>query len=150
MTDTTDRETLAYSVMPTKQGGGGDVVSQSPTEQGEGSEVVSQGITLSEAAQAHIKRELTKRDAAIGMRFGVEKNGCSGMGYVVDYLEEADPSDRVFQIDSQFSVYVNETSWPYVKGTHIDFKREGINEQFAFDNPNAQNACGCGESFNIE
>jgi iron-sulfur cluster assembly protein len=31
----------------------------------------------------------------------------------------------------------------------VDFTREGLKEFFKFDNPNAKNQCGCGESFSV-
>jgi Fe-S cluster assembly iron-binding protein IscA len=36
-----------------------------------------------------------------------------------------------------------------VDGTEIDFAREGLNEGFAYRNPNIKNMCGCGESFGV-
>jgi len=39
---------------------------------------------------------------------------------------------------------------PFVDGTELDYVREGLNQIFKFNNPKAQHACGCGESFGVE
>jgi len=46
-------------------------------------------------------------------------------------------------------VIVDPKSLPYLDGTELDFAREGLNEGFKFNNPNVQDSCGCGESFNV-
>ena len=106
-------------------------------------------INVTEAAKSHIREALAARDA-VGMRFGVKKSGCSGLAYAVDYIHEIDPQDKHFTIDDQYAVYVNDESWPYVKGTTIDYIREGLNAHFSYENPNVEDSCGCGESFTIE
>ena len=43
--------------------------------------------------------------------------------------------------------FVDADSLPQVDGTCIDFVKQGVNEQFTFDNPNVTGGCGCGSSF---
>ncbi len=106
-------------------------------------------ITMTDAAVAHVKTQLAKRGKGIGLRLGVKKVGCSGYGYVVDFLDEASPVDIVYPIVEGLAVYVDPDSLPFVRGTEVDYVRQGLNVGFEFNNPNVKAMCGCGESFNI-
>jgi iron-sulfur cluster assembly protein len=105
-------------------------------------------VTLSEAAARHINKFLAKRGKGIGVRLGVKTTGCSGMAYKLEYADEAEPDDLVFESQG-LQVIVDPKSLPYIDGTELDFAREGLNEGFKFNNPNVKNECGCGESFNV-
>lgn len=107
-------------------------------------------VTMTDAAINHVRTQLSKRGTGRGLRLGVTKVGCSGYAYVVDFLDEPTDSDQEFPIAEDLSVFVDAKSWPYVKGTQLDFKQQGLNAGFEFHNPNATSLCGCGESFNVE
>jgi iron-sulfur cluster assembly protein len=106
-------------------------------------------VTMTEAAIKHVKAQLAKRGSGVGLRLGVKKVGCSGYGYVVDFLDEADPEDHVYRVDEDVAIYVDPDSLPFVQGTEVDFVRQGLNAGFEFRNPNVKAMCGCGESFNV-
>ena len=110
----------------------------------------SDSVTMTDAAIEHVRVQLLKRDAGRGLRLGVTKVGCSGYAYVVDFLDEPGEGDQEFPIAEDISIFVDAKSWPYVKGTRLDFTRQGLNAGFEFHNPNATTLCGCGESFNVE
>ena len=105
-------------------------------------------ITLTEAAATHVDKHLAKRSSGLGIRLGVRTSGCSGMAYVLEFVDEASDDDHVFE-DHGVKVFVDEKSLVYLEGTQLDFVREGLNEGFKFTNPNISGECGCGESFNI-
>lgn len=105
-------------------------------------------VTLSEAAARHITKYLSKRGKGIGIRLGVKTSGCSGMAYKLEYADASADEDLVFESQG-LKVVVDPQSLPYLDGTELDFVREGLQEGFRFNNPNAKNACGCGESFNV-
>ena len=107
-------------------------------------------VTMTQAAQDHVSRQLAQRGTGRGIRLGVTKVGCSGYQYVVDFLDEPLPGDREFPINDAVSVFVDEKSGPIVKGTQLDFSVQGLNSGFEFNNPNATTLCGCGESFGVE
>ena len=46
-------------------------------------------------------------------------------------------------------VIIDPKSLVYLDGTELDFVKEGLNEGFKFNNPNARSECGCGESFSV-
>jgi len=112
--------------------------------------VDNDSVTMTDAAIEHVRAQLRKRGTGRGLRLGVTKVGCSGFAYVVDFLDEPTDDDHEFPVAADVSVFVDAQSWPYVKGTRLDFKQQGLNAGFEFNNPNATSLCGCGESFNVE
>ncbi|TKI05632.1 Fe-S cluster assembly scaffold SufA [Martelella alba] len=109
---------------------------------------VWQGLTLSEAAARQIRRLTEQNDGMMGLRLGVKQSGCAGFGYVVEMAREQDRGDLVFQRDGA-RLYVPLQAMPFIDGTEVDFIQEGLNHVFKFNNPKAQHACGCGESFGL-
>jgi len=105
-------------------------------------------ITVSEAAARHVNRYLTKRGKGLGVRLGVKTTGCSGLAYKLEYVDEAEPEDVIFEAHG-IKVLVDPKSLAYIDGTELDFVREGLNEGFRFNNPNERDRCGCGESFRV-
>ena len=105
-------------------------------------------ITLTAAAAEHVRSFLEKRGKGLGLRLGVRTSGCSGMAYVLEFVDESDANDLVFE-EHGVKVFVDPKSMTYLDGTELDFGREGLNEGFKFNNPNVKDACGCGESFNV-
>ena len=105
-------------------------------------------VTLTDTAATRVQKFLTSRGKGIGLRLGVKTSGCSGMAYTLEFVDEASPDDLVF--DSKgIKVLVDPTSLVYLDGTELDYAKEGLNEGFKFNNPNAQASCGCGESFSV-
>lgn len=105
-------------------------------------------ITLTQAAADRVKTFLANRGAGVGLRLGVRTSGCSGMAYVIEFADEVDANDNVFE-EHGVKVLVDPKSLVYLEGTELDYTREGLNEGFRFNNPNVKDSCGCGESFNV-
>lgn len=105
-------------------------------------------IRITAAARERMHEFLAKQPGAAGVRFGAHPSGCSGYTYSVDLADKIGANDRVFEV-SGVHLVVDAESLPLVDGTEIDFRREGINAAFVFDNPNVTGACGCGESFTV-
>jgi iron-sulfur cluster assembly protein len=105
-------------------------------------------ITLTPAAAERVRHFLAERGRGIGLRLGVRKTGCSGFAYVVNYADEVDAGDRVFESQG-VRVLVDTASLNLIDGTEVDFVRHGLNEAFRFRNPNVRGECGCGESFSV-
>lgn len=106
------------------------------------------GITLTERAAERIRKNLDQRGKGVGIRLGVRTTGCSGLAYVLEFVDQTDSLDQVFE-DHGVKVIVDPKSLVFLDGTQVDFAREGLNEGFKFNNPNVKNSCGCGESFNV-
>ncbi|MBV6303791.1 iron-sulfur cluster assembly protein IscA [Candidimonas humi] len=105
-------------------------------------------ITLTQNAADHIGRYLEKRGSGVGLRLGVRTSGCSGMAYKLEYVDQPQADDIVFESHG-IKVYVDPQSLTYLDGTQLDYARDGLNESFKFSNPNEKATCGCGESFTV-
>lgn len=105
-------------------------------------------ISMTPAAAQHVRHYIDSRGKGVGIRLGVRTNGCSGLSYVLEFVDEPNPEDEVFPA-GEVALYVDPKSLSYLDGTELDFAKEGLNEGFRFNNPNVKDECGCGESFNV-
>lgn len=105
-------------------------------------------ITMTEPAAKHVTSFLATRGKGVGLRLGVKTSGCSGMAYVLEFVDVLNDDDQVF-IDKGVKIIVDKKSLVYLDGTQLDFVKEGLNEGFKFNNPNTGDECGCGESFGV-
>lgn len=105
-------------------------------------------IHLTENAAAHIRDFLANRGKGEGIRVGVKTSGCSGLAYVLEFVDNVDQHDHVY---SQYgvNVFVDPKSLVYLNGLEMDYVKNGLNEGFEFNNPNKKGECGCGESFTV-
>lgn len=115
-----------------------------PAKAGSGASPVS----VSARAAKHLAAQLARHPGAMAVRLAVEPAGCSGFGYRIDPTQAIAPDDVVFE-SGGVRVAVDPLSLPYVQGTTIDLVQEGLARRLRFDNPNARQSCGCGESFGI-
>ena len=106
----------------------------------------SREISLSAAAARHFAAQLAMRPGTVAVRISVRPAGCSGYRYNVDHAEAIGAQDAVFE-SKGIRILVDRASLPYVQGTTLDVVREGLSRRLRFDNPNATQTCGCGESF---
>ncbi len=105
-------------------------------------------VTLTDKAVQRVASFLEKRGKGVGLRLGVRTSGCSGMAYKLEFVDEINADDVVFE-NSGVKVIVDAKSLPYLEGMELDYAREGLNEGFKFNNPNVKDQCGCGESFTV-
>jgi iron-sulfur cluster assembly protein len=105
-------------------------------------------IQLTESAAKKVKAQLSRRGRGVGLRVGVKTTGCSGLAYVLEYVDCPEESDYCFE-GHDCKLFVDPKSLPYVSGLEIDWVRNGLNEGFEFMNPNSKGECGCGESFRV-
>jgi len=105
-------------------------------------------ITVTSIAGDKIRKNLIKRGSGMGIRLGVRTTGCSGLAYVLEYVDTLAPEDTAFEQDG-FVVVVDPKSLTLMDGLEVDYVRQGLNEGFEFNNPQEKDRCGCGESFRI-
>ncbi|WP_261815871.1 iron-sulfur cluster assembly protein IscA [Vibrio gallicus] len=105
-------------------------------------------ITMTQTAADRVQAFMSSRGKGIGLRLGVKTTGCSGMAYVLEFVDELNEEDTVFE-QKGVKVIIDAKSLVYLDGTELDYVKEGLNEGFEFNNPNAKSECGCGESFNV-
>lgn len=105
-------------------------------------------ISMTTAAAERVRHFLENRGKGLGLRVGIKTTGCSGLAYVLEFVDELNQDDEVFE-DQGVKLIVDGKSLIYIDGTELDFTREGLNEGFKFNNPNVNGECGCGESFTV-
>ena len=105
-------------------------------------------IIVTESAANQVKSFLENRGKGLGLRLGVKTSGCSGLAYVLEFVDSLDEGDQVFE-QYGVKVIVDAKSLVYLDGTQLDFVKNGLNEGFEFSNPNVDGECGCGESFSV-
>ena len=106
-------------------------------------------ISFSDTARNKIQKLVTAKGYA-GIRLGVRTTGCSGLAYVLEYVQEYSSEPYVINYAQPgFVVLVNQKDNVYLQNMTVDYVRQGLNEGFEFKNPNATRTCGCGESFAV-
>jgi iron-sulfur cluster assembly protein len=105
-------------------------------------------IQLTDIAAEKIKLNLNKRGKGIGLRVGVKTTGCSGLAYVLEFVDEPQSEDQCYNLKN-CKIFIDPKSSVYLTGLEIDWVKKGLNEGFEFINPNERDRCGCGESFRV-
>jgi iron-sulfur cluster assembly protein len=106
-------------------------------------------ISLTEAAAERASKYISNRASTLGLRIGVKTTGCSGMAYVLEFVDAIEEEfDEVFE-DHGVKLVVNKKDLAYLSGLQLDYQKKGLNEGFEFINPNVKAECGCGESFTV-
>ena len=105
-------------------------------------------LSVTPKAANQIRKALAQRGGGLGLRLAVKTSGCSGYAYALEFADEAGGDDLRFDSEG-VTLLVDAASLPMIAGTQLDWVREGLNEGFKFNNPNAAATCGCGESFAV-
>jgi len=105
-------------------------------------------ISVTEIAKNKFLDQLKKRGKGEGVRLGVKTTGCSGLAYVLEFVDRPTETDISITNDG-LTIFVDPKAMVYLEGLTVDFQKKGLNEGFEFINPNEKNRCGCGESFSI-
>jgi iron-sulfur cluster assembly protein len=106
-------------------------------------------VSVTEKALQHIREIYAneKKDIDTGLRLGVTGGGCSGLSYKIEFSTKKE-KDNIIDF-GDIKILIDPKSSIYLKGVELDFK-DGLNGKgFVFNNPNANNTCGCGESFSV-
>lgn len=108
-------------------------------------------ITLTDRAAEKIKLNILKRGSGIGILVGVRTTGCSGLAYLLEYVDQLTEMMYDYEMykHNDAIVWVKKKDIPYLDGLQIDYVKKGLNEGFEFINPNEAARCGCGESFTV-
>jgi len=105
-------------------------------------------IRATETATRKIVENLQRRGQGLGIRLGVRTTGCSGLAYVLEYIDHVNSEDMAIDM-KDFVIVVDPKSQTYLQDVEIDYVRQGLNEGFEFRNPAEKDRCGCGESFRV-
>ena len=106
-------------------------------------------LTITDEGAKRVNNFLKERGSGVGIRVKVTTTGCSGFAYGIEFADQIVEGDSVFE-DKGITIIVDPKTLLMVNGTQLDYKQEGINSGFEFNNPLAGETCGCGESFTMK
>jgi iron-sulfur cluster assembly protein len=106
-------------------------------------------VTITPAAHERLSNVMRKRQTPEAwLRIGVQGGGCSGLSYVMDFVETPEPKDKTFEFDG-VRIAVDRKSYLFLNGTEIDYQKSMMRTSFEFKNPIASRSCSCGDSFTL-
>jgi iron-sulfur cluster assembly protein len=106
-------------------------------------------MRLSDAAADRVREIMGQTEHPVaGLRVGVEKGGCAGMSYTMEYAEAASPHDEIVE-DKGVRVFIDPKAVLYLLGTEMDYQVDKFTAGFVFNNPNQIASCGCGQSVEL-
>ena len=107
-------------------------------------------ITISNEAAKQIKAILlaSKEDVS-GIIIGVDKTGCSGYAYKIDYAINDNFKNYELIETKGVKVFVEPAATMFLIGSEMDYTSDKLASRFVFNNPNEKSTCGCGESFKV-
>jgi|TARA_R110002110_G_scaffold209878_2_gene422291 iron-sulfur cluster assembly protein len=104
-------------------------------------------IVITPSAQDEVKRLVSMAGGGVGLRLGIKGGGCSGLSYILEFTQEEE-GDTILNFDG-FDVFLDRKSTIYLSGIRLDHQGGLSGKGFVFENPMAENTCGCGESFSL-
>ena len=107
-------------------------------------------IKISDEAAIQIKKILSASpESVMGIIVGVDKTGCSGYAYKIDYATTSNSQNYELIESKGVKVFIEPTATMFLIGSIMDYSIDKLASRFIFNNPNEKSSCGCGESFNI-
>ena len=105
-------------------------------------------LTITDRAADRIIKIITgAQQDVIGVKVGIDKTGCSGYAYKLDFAKEANGCDVVET--KGIKVFIDPSAVMFLIGSQMDYTTDKLSSRFTFINPNEKSTCGCGESFSI-
>ncbi len=107
-------------------------------------------LFVADSAKERVMEIIEQKDLSEDyfIRVSVTSGGCSGLSYVMDFDNESQPNDQIFE-DNGLKVVTDLKSFLYLCNTTLEFSGGLNGKGFYFNNPNASRECGCGESFAV-
>ena len=107
-------------------------------------------ITVTDRAASQIKKIINEaNDEVLGVIIGVDKTGCSGYAYKLDYAKNENKNNFEIIESKGVKIYIEPAATMFLVGSEMDYTIDKLSSRFVFNNPNEKSTCGCGESFNI-
>ena len=107
-------------------------------------------LSISDNAASQIKKIISEaNNRVIGVIVGVDKTGCSGYAYKLDYAKDENIKNLDIIESKGVKVFVDPSASMFLIGSEMDYTSDRLSSRFTFNNPNTKSTCGCGESFNI-
>ncbi|MDC0625600.1 iron-sulfur cluster assembly accessory protein [Alphaproteobacteria bacterium] len=107
-------------------------------------------ITITDQASFHLKKIIQSAPPdTIGIIVGVDKTGCNGYSYKIDFAKQKNVENFEYIEKNNIKVFIEPKATMFLIGSEMDYSMDKLSSRFVFNNPNEKSTCGCGESFNI-
>ena len=107
-------------------------------------------LSITSKAIKQIKKIMSSApDGMDSVIIGVDKSGCSGYSYKLDFGNSSDFKNFEIIHQDGAKVLIDPKATMFLLGSVMDYREDKLASRFVFDNPNEQSTCGCGESFSI-
>ena len=107
-------------------------------------------ITVTNRARKQIIKILEAAPSGTeGIVVGIDKTGCSGYSYKIDFAKKSEISTFELINKNGCKIFIEPKASLFLLGSEMDFSEDKLSSRFVFNNPNQKNTCGCGESFQI-
>ena len=107
-------------------------------------------ITVTDRAASQIKKIMSEaKEEVLGVIIGVDKTGCSGYAYKLDYAKNENKNNFEIIESKGVKIYIEPAATMFLIGSEMDYTKDKLSSRFVFNNPNEKSTCGCGESFNV-
>ena len=107
-------------------------------------------ISISDNAANQIRKILSTSPQNVnGIIVGVDKSGCSGYSYKIDYATNENSQNYELIESKGVKIFVEPAATMFLIGSIMDYSKDKLASRFVFNNPNEKSSCGCGESFTI-
>ena len=107
-------------------------------------------LTVTEQASVQLKKIIESAPSGtIGVLVGVDKTGCSGYSYKLDFAKQSEVENLEYVQQNNVKVYIDPKATMFLLGSEMDYSKDKLSSRFVFNNPNEKSTCGCGESFSI-
>ena len=110
-------------------------------------EVVDVKIEVSDSARKAVLGAIGEQNDTHALIISAKAGGCSGYLYDMVIVEKPD-NDGFQTLDiNGVTVMIHDKDSTLLNGLRLDFRDSLMGGGFHMDNPNADRACGCGQSF---
>ena len=107
-------------------------------------------LTVTDQASTQLKKIIdTAPLNTIGILIGIDKSGCNGYSYKLDFAKKNEVENLEFVQKDNVKVFIEPKATMYLLGSEMDYSTDKLSSRFVFKNPNEKSTCGCGESFSI-
>ena len=107
-------------------------------------------LTITTSATERIKKIISSAPKGMdSVVIGVDKSGCSGYSYKLDFGNSSDLKNFEIILQDGAKVLIDPKATMFLLGSVMDYKEDKLASRFVFENPNEKSTCGCGESFSI-
>ena len=107
-------------------------------------------LSITSTAAMQIKKiMLNAPDGMDSVVIGVDKSGCSGYSYKLDFGNSSNLKNYEIINQDGAKVLIDPKATMFLLGSTMDYRTDKLASRFVFENPNEKSTCGCGDSFSI-